>query len=64
VRDIVSRVFPDIPVVSYDEIAAGVDVKNVGVIAPLEAEPAYAGAEPLAVGGLALDPLSGSGSTT
>ncbi len=36
VRGIVSRVFPDVPVMSYDEIAEGVQVRNVGVIAPVE----------------------------
>ncbi len=32
VRGIVGRVFPDVPVISYDEIAEGVQVNNVGVI--------------------------------
>jgi flagellar biosynthesis protein FlhA len=40
VRGIVSRVFPDIPVISYDEITDAAEVVNVGVITPLEAEPA------------------------
>ena len=34
VRNIVSRVFPDIAVVSYDEIAGKVEINNVGVISP------------------------------
>jgi flagellar biosynthesis protein FlhA len=33
VRSIICRVFPDIPVISYDEIAESVHVNNVGVIA-------------------------------
>jgi len=44
VRGIVGRVFPDIPVISYDEIVDGVQVENVGVVAPLENELAYAAA--------------------
>jgi len=36
VRSIVSRVFPDVPVISYDEIADGVQVTNVGVITALD----------------------------
>jgi len=36
VRGIVSRVFPDVPVISYDEIAEGVPVNNVGVISAHE----------------------------
>ncbi|MCK4374155.1 MAG: FHIPEP family type III secretion protein, partial [Candidatus Brocadiae bacterium] len=44
VRRIVSRVFPDIPVISYDEIADDAEVRSVGVIAALEGELAYAGA--------------------
>jgi flagellar biosynthesis protein FlhA len=43
VRGIVSRVFPDIPVISYDEIAGDAEVRNVGVIAAPGPEPAYAG---------------------
>jgi flagellar biosynthesis protein FlhA len=43
VRGIVSRVFPDIPVISYDEIADGVEVRNVGVITALEGELASVG---------------------
>ena len=44
VRGIVSRVFPDVPVISYDEIAEGVQVNNVGVITPLERQFAPAAA--------------------
>ena len=36
VRGIIARVFPDVPVISYDEIAEGVQVNNVGVVIPLE----------------------------
>lgn len=43
VRGIVSRVFPDIPVISYDEIAHGVEVRNVGVITALQGELASVG---------------------
>ncbi len=43
VRGIVGRVFPDVPVISYDEIAEGVQVNNVGVITPLERQFATAG---------------------
>ncbi len=45
VHNIVCRVFPDIPVISYDEIAKDAQVTNVGVITPLEEEPAFAGAQ-------------------
>jgi flagellar biosynthesis protein FlhA len=44
VRRIVGRVFPDVPVISYDEIADGFNVRSVGVIAPLDREAALAGA--------------------
>jgi flagellar biosynthesis protein FlhA len=43
VRGIVSRVFPDIPVISYDEITDDAQVRNVGVITAAVAEPAFAG---------------------
>jgi flagellar biosynthesis protein FlhA len=43
VRGIVSRAFPDVPVISYDEIAEGVQVNNVGVITPMERQFATAG---------------------
>jgi len=36
VRNIIARVFPDVPVISYDEIADGVRVNSVGVISVQE----------------------------
>ncbi len=45
VHNIVCRVFPDIPVISYDEITKDAQVTNVGVITPLKEEPAFAGAK-------------------
>jgi flagellar biosynthesis protein FlhA len=47
VRGIVSRVFPEIPVISYDEITDDAQVRNVGVVHASEAEFAPAG-EPAA----------------
>jgi len=44
-RRIVTGVSSDIPVIAWDEISDDVEAKNVGVIAPLEEESAYA-AEP------------------
>ena len=38
VRGIIQRVFPDIPIISYDEITESVQVNNVGVISPKETE--------------------------
>jgi flagellar biosynthesis protein FlhA len=46
VRGILTRVFPDVPVVSYEEIAEGVQVSNAGVITPLERQ--FAAASPAA----------------
>ena len=57
VRDILSRVFPDIPVISYDEIADGVQVKNVGVISPADQEPVGAAASAGPAGRPLSDPL-------
>ena len=31
-RDVIRRIFPDVPVISYDEIADGVEVRSVGTI--------------------------------
>jgi len=39
VRGIVSRVCPEVPVISYDEIIANVSMKNVGMITPSEKVP-------------------------
>ena len=64
VRDIVSRVFPDIPVISYDEIAPGIEVTNVGVVSALEGEPILAGVESVPPDGLGFDPLADSGNAT
>ncbi len=43
VHSIVSRVFPDIAVISYDEMTPDAQVENVGVITPAEGRPAAAG---------------------
>ncbi|MFW6118986.1 MAG: flagellar biosynthesis protein FlhA [Planctomycetota bacterium] len=43
VYNIVSRVFPDVAVISYDEITQDAEVNNVGVITPAEGRPALAG---------------------
>jgi len=56
VRGIVSRVFPDIPVISYDEISEDAQVFNVGVITAAGPEPAHAGE---GRGGPAASPDSG-----
>ncbi len=45
VHSIVSRVFPDMAVVSYDEIAGEVEVNNVGVISLQKRETSFAGAQ-------------------
>jgi flagellar biosynthesis protein FlhA len=45
VRGIVSRVFPDIPIISYNEITPEVEVRNVGVITPVEEELAPVGGQ-------------------
>lgn len=56
VRGIVSRVFPDIPVISYDEISEDAEVCNVGVITAAGPEPAHVGE---GRGGPAASPDSG-----
>ncbi|MGD2175590.1 MAG: FHIPEP family type III secretion protein, partial [Candidatus Brocadiaceae bacterium] len=47
VHSIVSRVFPDIPVISYDEITEDAEVQNVGVITAAEGQTVGAGAKGL-----------------
>ncbi len=46
VYSIVSRVFPDVAVISYDEVTQDVEVSNVGVITPAEGRPVMAGSGP------------------
>jgi flagellar biosynthesis protein FlhA len=58
VRSIVSRVFPDIPVISYDEITEDARVQNVGVINAVEGEPVFAG-EDAAFAGVAPETSGG-----